>query len=524
MSNNNPIELHNKIKTLEQYNKKLLEEYEALNRNYEAICYKLREEKNITKRLQDSINLSQNKEKNEELIIQLNTYKEKYERLANSISELESRLKSASQNNIKYQENELNYKKSIKILEEKIKKNSEFFQNAKKFEKKNEEKIILYRDENKKLEEDNNNLRKKNEEINKKIIETNKIYEQMKKENEIIYKLLEDSKKKIKETEKAFELLKEKFKDNNNSSNKKSELDKLKELYNKTLNEIDKLKKENEILKSENDFYKGMNSLNKPNIKDINNKLSIFTIKENIINIISNINPNDSNNKSFIKEIFKSQNELMGEYYNTINRRMQLLQEKFQNMKIKLSYSIKDIKNNLKNNNNNDSILTSENLKLKLEISKLSSDIKKFENKLSKKKEKKIKLKEEIKNLNIKINFYVEKEKNSVDLTEIKKQFKYINEIIQRLQLTMETFCINLKCKNCYKIKIKMFQLPCGHSLCEECAKNENKCIECESEINSGKILENKFLTNTIARYNYAEQQINGDIGLVIQTLKKYLN
>ena len=132
----------------------------------------------------------------------------------------------------------------------------------------------------------------------------------MKKENEIIYKLLEDSRKKIKDTEKAFELLKEKFKDNNNSSNKKSELDKLKELYNKTLNEIDKLRKEIEILKSENDFYKGMNSLNKPNIKDINNKLSIFTIKENIINIISNINPNDSNNKSFIKEIFKSQNEL----------------------------------------------------------------------------------------------------------------------------------------------------------------------------------------------------------------------
>ena len=46
--------------------------------------------------------LSQNKEKNEELIIQLNTYKEKYERLANSISELEFKLKTASQNNIIY--------------------------------------------------------------------------------------------------------------------------------------------------------------------------------------------------------------------------------------------------------------------------------------------------------------------------------------------------------------------------------------------------------------------------------------
>ena len=104
MSNHTPQELRSKIKSLEQINKKLLEEYEALERNYEVISSKLREEKNISKRLQDSIMLSQNKEKKEELIIQLNTYKEKYERLANSISDIESRLKSASQSNIKYQE------------------------------------------------------------------------------------------------------------------------------------------------------------------------------------------------------------------------------------------------------------------------------------------------------------------------------------------------------------------------------------------------------------------------------------
>ena len=158
-----------------------------------------------------------------------------------------------------------------------------------------------------------------------------------------------------------------------------------------------------------------------------------------------------------------------------------------------------------------------------MEISKLTSDIKKYENKLNKKRAKKIKLLEEINNLNIKINFYIEKEKTSVDLSEIRKQFKYINDIIQRLQLTMETFCINLKCKNCYKVKVKMFQLPCGHSICEDCSKTEKKCIECDSEFNSENICENKFLTNTIARYNYAEQQINGDLGLVIQTLKKYL-
>ena len=163
-------------------------------------------------------------------------------------------------------------------------------------------------------------------------------------------------------------------------------------------------------------------------------------------------------------------------------------------------------------------------MKLKLENSKLNSKIKKYENKLIKKKEKKLKLLKEIEDLNDKIKLNIEKEKNSVDLSEIKKQFKYINEIIQRLQLTMETFCINLKCKNCYKVKVKMFELSCGHSICEDCVKNENTCFECEKEFNKNNVLENKFLSNTIARYNYAEQQINSDIGLVIQTLKQYLS
>ena len=106
-------------------------QYRLIKTTNKVISSKLREEKNISKRLQDSIMLSQNKEKNEELIIQLNTYKEKYERLANSISDIESRLKSASQSNIKYQENELNYKKNIKFLEEKLKKHSENFQKMK---------------------------------------------------------------------------------------------------------------------------------------------------------------------------------------------------------------------------------------------------------------------------------------------------------------------------------------------------------------------------------------------------------
>jgi len=526
MSQENQKELHNKLKALEQKHQRLIEEYSALNRNYEVILSKLREERNISKRLQDSLNLSQKKESNEDLIIQLNTYKEKYERLANSISDMESRLKSASQNNARYQENELNYKKSIKLLEEKIKKNSENIFNAKKHEKKNEEKIGLYRADNKKLEEENINLRKKNEEINKKIIETNKIYEQMKKENEIIYKLLEDSRNKIKETEKAFELLKEKYKDYNINKNTNSEIDKYRELYNKALIDIDQLKKDNEILKSENEFYHNINLVNKsPN--NINNNLSIFNIKENNINLISKINPDLINQISYIKNIFTSQNDAINKYYQNIEQKIELLEDKINNIKLSISSNIKTILLNKQKNLTNDDTnnkLISENLKLKLEISKLNSDIKKYEIKLNKKKQKKIKLLEEINNLNIKINFYIEKEKTSVDLSEIKKQFKYINDIIQRLQLTMETFCINLKCKSCYKVKVKMFQLPCGHSICEECTKSEKKCAECESAINSDNVHENKFLINTIARYNYAEQQINGDLGLVIQTLKKYLN
>ena len=349
----------------------------------------------------------------------------------------------------------------------------------------------------------------------------------MKKENEIIYKLLEDSRKKIKDTEKAFELLKEKYKDYNNNYNKNSEIEKLKELYNKTLNEIDRLKNENEILKSENEFYKGMNQINKTEFnKDLNNKLSIFHIKENDINIISNLNLDSYKNTiNSIKNTFETQNETISKNYKLINEKMQLLEDKFQSIKDKLTSDIREIMNKQKIHNNDEinNNLISENLKLKLEISKLNSDIKKYENKLNKKRAKKIKLLEEINNLNIKINFYIEKEKTSVDLSEIRKQFKYIKDIIQRLQLTMETFCINLKCKNCYKVKIKMFQLTCGHSICEDCTKTEKKCLECDSEFNSGSICENKFLTNTIARYNYAEQQINEDLGLVIQTLKKYL-
>ena len=42
----------------------------------------------------------------------------------------------------------------------------------------------------------------------------------------------------------------------------------------------------------------------------------------------------------------------------------------------------------------------------------------------------------------------------------------------------MESIAIQMKCKNCYEIKNKLFQLPCGHSICQDCLANENTCIE----------------------------------------------
>ena len=340
----------------------------------------------------------------------------------------------------------------------------------------------------------------------------------MKKENEIIYKLLDDSRAKLRETQKMFQNLKDKMNLNNNQS---SDNNKYKQLYDDALKAINTLKNEIDILKSENEFFKGMDLCNK---NDANKKLEIINIIENSIKL-------KGNNKLYfekIENIFEMNNSTFNEYDKNIKQKMNLLDEKINNFHDIIINKAHTLQENLKkinknNCNNNAEELLNENLKLKLENSKLNSEIKKYENKLIKKKEKKLKLLKEIDELKEKNKKLIEKEKNSVDLSEIRKQFKYINDIIQRLQLTMETFCINLKCKNCYKVKIKMFQLSCGHSICDECVKNENKCAECEKEFDTNLALENKFLSNTIARYNYAEQQINGDIGLVIQTLKVYL-
>ena len=87
----------------------------------------------------------------------------------------------------------------------------------------------------------------------------------------------------------------------------------------------------------------------------------------------------------------------------------------------------------------------------------------------------------------------------------------------------MESIAIQMKCKNCYEIKNKLFQLPCDHSICQDCLANENTCIECEKKFDKNQTKENLFFNLIISRYKYAEQQINSDIDLMIKTLDEYL-
>ena len=88
----------------------------------------------------------------------------------------------------------------------------------------------------------------------------------------------------------------------------------------------------------------------------------------------------------------------------------------------------------------------------------------------------------------------------------------------------MESIAIQMKCKNCYEIKNKLFQLPCDHSICQDCLANEITCIECEKKFDKNQTKENLFFNLIISRYKYAEQQINSDIDLMIKTLDEYLS
>ncbi len=514
MLNSDEIQ-NNNFNELKKSYKHIVDEYNALSRNYDALCLKLKESKNLISRLEDELKLSINKNIKDELEKELKNYKEKYNLLADSINILETKLKIATNNVIKYQENEVNYKNKIKNLEERIRKSDKLETSNKNLKQKNEQNISMLIQENKKLENENIKLLNLNQELDLKTKKINDSYEEMKKENEIIYKLLEETRKKLKDNQLLIEQINKKYE----NKQKNSEDLKYKQLYNELSNNFNKLKNENEILKNDNDFYKNLNNSNKSDL------YKLFKIEKNInFEFIYN-------KKTLSFKIDKTINkyinidEIMKNYEIKIKNKLNNFEEKHQKFLSNLIDLLTANKNkNINLNINSENLIKELNnniLKIKLENSDLKSKIKNKENEIEKNSIEIINLSNELKNLKEKL---ILKEKNSIDLTEIKKLFNYINDIINRLKLTMESIAIQMKCKNCYEIKNKLFQLPCGHSICEDCLANENTCIECEKNFDKNQTKENLFFNLIISRYKYAEQQINSDIDLMIKTLDEYLS
>ena len=484
---------------LEKENKRLKEELFALNRNFEALCQKLKEEKNLIKRLEDELSHSKNKIVKDDLVNEIQNYKEKYEQLANSVSLIETKYHNASQNCKRYQENELKYKAYIQKLEEKAKSKDKLESQNYQMRRQHEQESSFLLEENKKLEKENNRLLAQIEETNKKAQETNDTYEQMKKENELIYKLLEETREKLKNNNQIIAEL------SNQMKNKKDNTDdsKYKQLYNDILKGYNNLKEQYDCL------------INRNNIKEISPQI-YFSITSS-----SKEHSND-----IVRELLlQFKDSFFVNYEKRINDKLHLLETKIESFSGDTINKINNISSKGKAstmNNNEIDELHNKILKLQLEISSLNATIKKKDSKIEKTKIKKRNYKKEVESLTHNINIMIQNKQNYVDISEIKALFNQLNEIFERLKLTMETFQINLNCKHCFEIKNKLIQLSCGHSLCEDCFKVENSCIECEKVINKQTSQDNLFTNNVIARYNYAKQQIESDINFVITTLNDY--
>lgn len=486
---------------LEKENKRLVEEIKAITRNFETLCLKLKEDKNLIKRLENELSLSKSKQNKDEMQNEIQNYKEKYEKLASSINSIENKYHNASQNCKKYQENELKYKAYIFKLENAVKSKSKLEVQNYQLKKQNDQQAQMFSEENKKNENLNKKLSQEIDELNKKLQIANNQIQQDKKENEIIYKLLNEAREKLKQNENEANSLKEML--------KKEGDDKYKKLYNDTMKLYEDLREDNkqkiiEIAKQKEQ---------KRNFKNLtSNSFSFF---------LFSMKTNDEmiKLKNSLNNIFSHLDIKMSSFHDLIISKLSKNEEKANHLindtLTKLSFG------NSFANSSEISELKQQIVKNQLEISNLSSQIKKQEAKIAKSHTKKQSLKEEIKKITNQFLSLSQKQKEMIDLSEIKKLFTHIDEIIQRLKLTMETFSLNLKCKNCILIKSKLYQLSCGHSLCDECLKEEYKCIECGKEIEKEEAQPNIFSNNIITRYKYAQQQIESDIELVISTLKE---
>ena len=482
---------------LQKQNKQLTNELATLTRNNETLSLKLKDQTNLIKRLQDELTTSNLKENKLELQNEINTYKSKYEELLSSFKSLENKYQITFQNSKKFQENEVKYKLTITKLENRL-KNKEKFDNQNK--KQNEQSMQILIEENKKMENLLNAYKKENTTLSKQAEEINKTYEDMKKENELIYKLLQETREKLKINDKLLEELSKKIynKSTNNNDNKD-----YKSLYNDMIKEYNELKIDNEKLKVNNSH------LNKVK-RNFTSNLQIHLVKP--LTYLTTPKHDTSFNKEYFTEYIESTIlAQMNQMQIKANKSLDLFEHKLQSI---ISKCFK-----LQHNDKDQIIHELYNKQLQY-----INDIKELTNKIKKIKLKKKTLKIENITLSQSLSSFKEKQLHLVDMTEIQKLFTYIKSIIDRLKLTMETFSLNLNCKICYEMKSKLMQLHCGHTICEDCFKMETTCIECGNNFTKTKCVSNLFTEHIIARYKYAQQQIESDIDLVISTLNDNFN
>jgi hypothetical protein len=271
-----------RLNNLEEENTKLIEEFNSIKRNFEALCFKNKEDLNMIKKLETENAFLKNKIKSLELNLSsarinedadiIKTYKEKIESLNSLVKNLENRNSNSSS---KMQEKEMFYKNYISKLEE---KNKIFASNQELLDKENQK----MKKEIKRLEEklEESNLVQQEEKLNKdQLAQLEKAsletQEKTKKEKDLIEKLLFETRDKLKALENQIGELKIESKTKDN-------------LISKFEKEVYRLENEKEMLK--NNLKQKMHMIEEIEIleNDIKEKKKI--IVENEITILKYIN------------------------------------------------------------------------------------------------------------------------------------------------------------------------------------------------------------------------------------------
>ena len=279
-------EYKTKIQNLQKTNKKLLEELEATNRNFDAISIRYEESQNLIKRLKDELLKLKSKSNNSSILEKsvtddssikmedkIKSYQKRIDELLSRNSLLEKKL-SESKSKISNIGNELKLKNknddSINKLNEDLKSANE------KLKQENE----ILQNKVKNIFTEYSNSKREIIDLSKTINELSKEKEKLKTDNKLMYNNLEEARQKlmneILDREKFIKQMKQKTNQDKDLNNKIKEYE----------NQIEELKNELEIEKNNNSF----NEINIKNLMD-----EITTLKneknwnKNKLKIISNV-------------------------------------------------------------------------------------------------------------------------------------------------------------------------------------------------------------------------------------------